>query len=167
ADGAMAALGSGGPILAYADPAAGGGLAYRDGQRPAQAIDQVFGAPLQSSDLTFWAQGVGAWGRVNSDGNAADLSRNLGGIFTGFDGRLASGAPAWSAATPMRRAGEFSPYRYRVFCGVWGRELWGVELPLGRGRWGAPDWHQPLNYFPRLLRAGERALQRHIGPSVR
>jgi outer membrane autotransporter protein len=88
ADGAMAALGSGGPILAYADPAAGGGLAYRDGQRPAQAIDQVFGAPLQSSDLTFWAQGVGAWGRVNSDGNAADLSRNLGGIFTGFDGRF-------------------------------------------------------------------------------
>src|SRR5215468_4149780 len=86
ADGAMAALGSGGPILAYAEPAASGGLAY--GQRPEQANDQLFGSPPQSSDLTFWAQGVGAWGRVNSDGNAADLSRNLGGVFTGFDGRF-------------------------------------------------------------------------------
>jgi outer membrane autotransporter protein len=85
ADGAMAALGSGGPILAYADPGAAGSLADRDGQR---AINQMFGAPAQSSDLTFWAQGVGAWGRVNSDGNAADLNRNLGGVFTGFDARF-------------------------------------------------------------------------------
>src|SRR5215472_3843739 len=85
---AVAALGSGGPIVAYADPAAGGGLAYRDGDRPNQAINQLFGAPPQSSDLTFWAQGVGAWGRINSDGNAADVARNLGGIFTGFDGRF-------------------------------------------------------------------------------
>src|SRR6516225_8133937 len=58
ADGAMAALGSGGPILAYAEPAASGGLAY--GQRPEQANDQLFGSSLQTSDLTFWAQGVGA-----------------------------------------------------------------------------------------------------------
>ena len=85
AEGAIAALGSGGPILAYAGPAAGGGLADRDGQR---AINQLFGAPAQSADLTFWAQGVGAWGRVNSDGNAADLNRNLGGVFTGFDARF-------------------------------------------------------------------------------
>src|SRR5262245_23395963 len=86
--GAFAALGSGGPIVAYADPAAGGGLPYRDGERPNQAINQLFGAPQQSPDLTFWAQGVGAWGRINSDGNAADVSRNLGGVFTGFDGRF-------------------------------------------------------------------------------
>src|SRR5215467_6020874 len=85
---AFAALGSGGPILAYADPAAGGGLAYRDADRPAQAVNQLFGAAPQSPDLTFWAQGVGAWGRINSDGNAADASRNLGGVFTGFDGRF-------------------------------------------------------------------------------
>ena len=85
---AFAALGSGGPILAYADPAAGGGLADRDADRPAQAVNQLFGAPPQSSDLTFWAQGVGAWGRINSDGNAADVSRNLGGVFSGFDGRF-------------------------------------------------------------------------------
>src|SRR6516164_7256769 len=86
--GAFAALGSGGPILAYADPAAGGGLAYRGADRPAQAVDQLLGAARQSPDLTFWAQGVGAWGRINSDGNAADVTRNLGGVFSGFDGRF-------------------------------------------------------------------------------
>src|SRR5215468_2737494 len=48
--GAFAALGSGGPILAYADPAAGGGLAYRGADRPAQAVDQLFGAAPQSPD---------------------------------------------------------------------------------------------------------------------
>src|SRR6516162_769575 len=85
---AFAALGSGGPILAYADSAAGGGLADRDADRPAQAVNQLFGAAPQSPDLTFWAQGVGAWGRINSDGNAADVSRNLGGVFSGFDGRF-------------------------------------------------------------------------------
>ena len=86
--GAIAALGSGGPILAYAAPAAAGGLADRNGDRSTQAINQMLSAPAQSSDLTFWAQGVGAWGRINSDGNAADLTRNLGGVFTGFDGRF-------------------------------------------------------------------------------
>ena len=60
----------------------------RNGDRPTQAINQMLSAPAQSSDLTFWAQGVGAWGRINSDGNAADLARNLGGVFTGFDGRF-------------------------------------------------------------------------------
>src|SRR5262249_2837587 len=85
---AFAALGSGGPGLAYADPAAGGGLADRAADRPAQAVNHLFGAAPQSPDLTFWARGVGAWGRINSDGNAADASRNLGGVFTGFDGRF-------------------------------------------------------------------------------
>src|SRR5215831_3686099 len=86
--GAFAALGSGGPILAYADPAGDSASAYPDGHRPASPINPPLVAPLQSSDLTFWAQGVGAWGRINSDGNAADVTSNLGGIFTGFDGRF-------------------------------------------------------------------------------
>jgi outer membrane autotransporter protein len=142
ADGAMAALGSGGPILAYADPAAGGGLAYRDGQRPAQAIDQVFGAPLQSSDLTFWAQGVGAWGRVNSDGNAADLSRNLGGIFTGFDGRfgewragLAGGYTNASANVSARASSAHIDTAY--FAGYGGASFGALNFRSG----AAVAWH--------------------------
>jgi outer membrane autotransporter protein len=88
ADGAgnMAALGSGGPMLAYAAAAPGGASA--DGDRPAFPINAAVAAPAQSADLTFWAQGVGAWGRINSDGNAADVNRNLGGVFTGFDRRF-------------------------------------------------------------------------------
>src|SRR5215468_1767430 len=86
--GAFAALGSDGPILAYTGPAGDSASAYPDGHRPASPINPPPRAPLESPDLTFWAQGVGAWGRINSDGNAADVSRNLGGIFTGFDGRF-------------------------------------------------------------------------------
>jgi outer membrane autotransporter protein len=84
--GNMAALGSGGPMLAYAAAAPGGASA--DGDRPAFPINAAVAAPAQSPDLTFWAQGVGAWGRINSDGNAADVNRNLGGVFTGFDRRF-------------------------------------------------------------------------------
>jgi outer membrane autotransporter protein len=88
ADGAgnMAALGSGGPMLAYA--AAAPGAASTVGDRSAFPINSPPAAPAQSADLTFWAQGVGAWGRINSDGNAADVNRNLGGVFTGFDRRF-------------------------------------------------------------------------------
>src|SRR5262249_26516509 len=68
--GAFAALGSGSPILAYADPAAGDGLAYRGADRPAQAVDQLFWAAPQSPGLTFWAQGACALGARDSHGNA-------------------------------------------------------------------------------------------------
>jgi outer membrane autotransporter protein len=78
--GAMAALGAGGPMLAYAEPAADSALAY--------PINPPLAAPLRSPDFTFWAQGVGAWGKINNDGNAADLTRSLGGVFTGFDRRF-------------------------------------------------------------------------------
>jgi outer membrane autotransporter protein len=43
---------------------------------------------VETPDLTFWAQGVGAWGKIDGDGNAADASRNLSGVFTGFDRRF-------------------------------------------------------------------------------
>jgi outer membrane autotransporter protein len=80
--GTMATLATGGPMLAYADPAADRASAYPFPVNPTLA------APIQSPDLTFWAQGVGAWGKIDSDGNAADVSRNLGGVFTGFDRRF-------------------------------------------------------------------------------
>src|SRR5215470_7121525 len=139
---AVAALGSGGPIVAYADPAAGGGLAYRDGDRPNQAINQLFGAPPQSSDLTFWAQGVGAWGRINSDGNAADVSRNLGGGFTGFDGRfgewragLAGGYTNASASVSARASSATIDTAY--FAGYGGTSFGALNFRSG----AALAWH--------------------------
>jgi subtilase-type serine protease len=86
--GAIAALGSGGPTLAYAEPATDAALAYA-AKKPSFPIKPPpFAAPAETPDLTFWAQGVGAWGKINSDGNAADASRNLSGVFTGFDRRF-------------------------------------------------------------------------------
>jgi outer membrane autotransporter protein len=86
--GAIAALGSGGPMLAFAGPATDAALAYAD-KKPSFPIKAPpLAAPVGTPDLTFWAQGVGAWGKVDGDGNAADASRNLGGVFTGFDRRF-------------------------------------------------------------------------------
>jgi outer membrane autotransporter protein len=90
--GAMGVLGSGGPMLAYGGsaPAADySAMAYSDARRPNFPIKAPpLVAPAQTTDLTYWAQGVGAWGKINSDGNAAEVSRNLGGFFTGFDRRF-------------------------------------------------------------------------------
>jgi outer membrane autotransporter protein len=90
--GAMSALGFGGPMLAYAAPAPSADystMAYADARRPTFPVKAApSGAPAQTADFTYWAQGVGAWGKINSDGNAAEVSRNLGGFFTGFDRRF-------------------------------------------------------------------------------
>jgi outer membrane autotransporter protein len=89
--GAIAALGTGGPMLAYADSFAPADsvLGYADAKKLAFPIKAPpLAAPAQTPDLTFWAQGVGAWGKIDSDGNAADVSRNLAGFFTGFDRRF-------------------------------------------------------------------------------
>jgi outer membrane autotransporter protein len=90
--GSMAALGTGGPMLAYADAdttEVDAVLGYAERKRPAFLIKAPpLAAPAQTPDLTFWAQGVGAWGKINGDGNAADVGRNLAGFFTGFDRRF-------------------------------------------------------------------------------
>jgi outer membrane autotransporter protein len=62
AAGPMAALGSGGPTAAYGE-----------------TTNQAFAG---------WAQGVGAWGKIDSDGNAADAHRNLAGFVSGIDRRF-------------------------------------------------------------------------------
>jgi outer membrane autotransporter protein len=80
--GAMAALGAGGPTLAYADAT----LARLD--RTRQAFPIKAPAPAASPDLVFWAQGVGAWGHVEGDGNAAEMNRTFAGFLTGVDRRF-------------------------------------------------------------------------------
>jgi outer membrane autotransporter protein len=35
--------------------------------------------------MNGWVQGVGAWQRLRSDGNAIGLKQNLGGVVAGFD----------------------------------------------------------------------------------
>jgi uncharacterized protein with beta-barrel porin domain len=98
APGAMAALGSGGPALAYAENASAqsasdteGARAYarpRDARAAAFPVKAPPAAPAASPDLVFWLQGLGAWGHADSDGNAAAVRRDLAGFFTGFDRRF-------------------------------------------------------------------------------
>jgi outer membrane autotransporter protein len=106
AGGPMAALSAGGPmafapeasapssgVVAFAaeQPLEGivpsGMLAFADPARPYPVKAVPAAVPPQPA-LTYWAQAVGAWGKINGDGNAADISRNLGGFFTGFDQRF-------------------------------------------------------------------------------
>jgi outer membrane autotransporter protein len=39
-------------------------------------------------DLTFWAQGIGGFGRVDGEGNAAALRDTFGGLLSGVDARF-------------------------------------------------------------------------------
>ena len=94
AAGPMASLGFGGPLLQYADAAPGFAERF-DPQAAsmsfAEARQNVFPVKAQppitrpASDLVWWTQGVGAWGRSDGNGNAADVTRSLGGFATGVD----------------------------------------------------------------------------------
>jgi outer membrane autotransporter protein len=48
-------------------------------------------APAPVGGPVFWAQGYGTWGDFDGDGNAADVSRTLGGFVTGVDAALGGG----------------------------------------------------------------------------
>ncbi|MPZ38780.1 MAG: autotransporter domain-containing protein [Rhizobiales bacterium] len=82
--GPLAALGVGGPTLAY-----------QPSPQEAYAVDLPVKAPTapppRSAGLAFWAQGYGAWGRFDGNGNAATIDRSLGGVFVGVDGGVVDG----------------------------------------------------------------------------
>jgi uncharacterized protein with beta-barrel porin domain len=97
--GPTAALGLGGPTLAYVGGADSGSrdldldsiLAYAPQSKPPFLVKA---APPELHETVLWAQGVGAWGKFDGNGNAASLNRDLAGIFAGIDRRL---APNWLA----------------------------------------------------------------------
>ena len=95
APGAGSALAFGGPSLAYAD----GGDPRSDDVRSddGPGFGETAQAPPAASERSataFWVQGVGAWGSMQGNGNAAGLSRSLGGFIAGVDHRF---APTWFA----------------------------------------------------------------------
>jgi outer membrane autotransporter protein len=85
-DASMASLSMGGP-MAFANGEELSALAY--GKSPI-----VTKAPPMVSqpryDVVFWAQGFGARGKFDGDGNATSLRRDLAGFFTGADTRVGS-----------------------------------------------------------------------------
>jgi subtilase-type serine protease len=84
----MAALATGGPqaFAAEGGEAIESALAY--GKSPI-VRKAPMAAPQPTSDVVFWAQGFGAWGRFAGDSNAASVRRDLAGFFTGIDTRVA------------------------------------------------------------------------------
>ncbi len=82
ATGEMAALGHAGPALAYAAQ-----------ETSALPVTMPIKTKPPEPELTFWAQGFGAWGRFDGDGNAAETKRDLAGFVAGFDRRFGN----WTA----------------------------------------------------------------------
>ena len=80
----MASLSVGGPVAAFADGELDSALAY--GKSPIVTKAPRMVAP--SYDVTFWAQGFGARGRFETDGNAATVRRDLAGFISGVDARV-------------------------------------------------------------------------------
>ncbi|MEA2873404.1 MAG: subtilase-type serine protease, partial [Hyphomicrobiales bacterium] len=77
----------------------GGPMAFQNGEDPNSALAYgkspiVTKAPPMASqpgyDVVFWAQGFGARGKFDGDGNAAALQRDLAGFFSGVDTRVGS-----------------------------------------------------------------------------
>ncbi|MEP9379827.1 autotransporter domain-containing protein [Aquabacter sp. CN5-332] len=47
------------------------------------------------SPNAFWAQGFGAWGQIDGNGNAATISGNTSGVFVGYDRTFSPGMGDW------------------------------------------------------------------------
>jgi len=83
-DAQMASLSAGGP-QAFANGEELNALAYAK----SPIVTKAPPMPSQPGyDVVFWAQGFGATGRFDSDGNAAALRRDLAGFFSGADTRV-------------------------------------------------------------------------------
>ena len=91
----MAPLATGGPQVAFADEEIDAALAYAKSPIVSKA---PLKAPEASRDIVFWAQGFGAWGRFDGDGNAASVRRDLAGFITGLDTRVGESGRAGIAA---------------------------------------------------------------------
>jgi outer membrane autotransporter protein len=82
-DSSMASLSTGGP-LAFQNGEELGALAYGKSPLPTKAPAM---ASQPGYDVVFWAQGFGAYGKFNTDANAASVRRDLSGFFSGLDAR--------------------------------------------------------------------------------
>ncbi len=80
----MASLSVGGP-QAFAGGEELSALAYGKSPIVTKAPRMV---PPASYDVTFWAQGFGARGKFDGDGNATEVRRDLAGFFSGVDTRV-------------------------------------------------------------------------------
>lgn len=65
---------------------------------------------LPGTPDAFWAQGFGAWGRIDGNGNAATISGDVSGIIVGYDRTFFGGTGDWR----LGFAAGYSSSNYRV-----------------------------------------------------
>ncbi|MEJ1169275.1 autotransporter outer membrane beta-barrel domain-containing protein [Variovorax sp. CCNWLW235] len=87
--------------------------------------------PEDSQARAGWAQVFGSWGRIDSDGNAAKLKRDIGGFFVGADTGIAAGwrvgaLGGYSRASADTSARNSSSKTESYHLGVYGGTQWGA-----------------------------------------
>ncbi len=70
-------------------------LAYAEAKKSAPTSAFPLKAPAApvyapSTGITFWAQGMGGWGKINGNSNVAGTTGNFAGVLSGADTRLAN-----------------------------------------------------------------------------
>ncbi|MEP9376046.1 autotransporter domain-containing protein [Aquabacter sp. CN5-332] len=84
--GPLSALAYGGPALAYAGPQAAAAAQPTASAALAYATKAPVAAAAPAlSGTTVWAQGFGAWAKLDGNGNASSVSETVGGIVSGAD----------------------------------------------------------------------------------
>ncbi|WP_316166306.1 MULTISPECIES: autotransporter domain-containing protein [unclassified Bradyrhizobium] len=134
--GPFASFGSEGPAVAYGDldPSSSKDLAYADTGRRVFRADSIPSLANASTswDIAWWAQGVGAWGALHGDGNAAGMSRRLSGFFSGVDGRLGD---RWRAGVAVGYTNSRTSIDVRASSADVDSAYLGVYSGFGVGAW--------------------------------
>ncbi len=100
-------------------------------------------APASTDRFAIWGQAFGGFGHIKSDGNAAKLDRNSGGLLIGGDGQVAEhwrlgafGGYSRSKFDADARNSSGSSDNYHA--GIYGGSEWGA---FGLRYGGAYTWH--------------------------
>ncbi|MDP9971757.1 outer membrane autotransporter protein [Variovorax paradoxus] len=102
--------------------------------------------PEDGQARSSWGQVFGSWGRIDSDGNAAKLKRDIGGFFVGADTGIGAGwrvgaLGGYSRASADTSTSNSSSKTDSYHLGVYGGTQWGATaLRLGASHsWSKTD----------------------------
>ncbi|MBV6388461.1 MAG: hypothetical protein JNIBNLAF_00053 [Nitrosomonas europaea] len=113
------------------------GVLLEESRFPRRAVnDRLRSTFGTNTDTAFWAHGYGAWAGWQSDGNAASLKRDTGGLLLGLDGQLGNWRTgvmtgrSWTGVTVADRASTAEAGTW--YAGLYGGTQWGdLGLRLG------------------------------------
>lgn len=123
--------------------------------KPTSALQQSQAGctPEDGQARAGWAQVFGAWGRIDSDGNAAKLKRDIGGFMAGFDTGIGSGWRVGAFGGYSRASADTSSHNSSsktdsYHLGVYGGTQWGATaLRLGASQsWNRNDTHRSVAF---------------------